>query len=98
DGAELPIGWHRVNPGVDVDAVISPTPLITVDEFKLRVGGWAESLQTATNAAGLRRLLSLATDDLHNAIAERYSVAWMDHPATRATERTAMLAALATHG
>ena len=98
-GASLYVGLVSIIGGVDVDGVITPTPLISVDEFKARVGSWPESLQTATTATGLRRTLALATSELYEAIADRYagpsSLGW---GTTAAARRSEMLASLATPG
>lgn len=96
DGADEFAGLVSVVAGAGA-GTISPTPLITIGEFKARVGSWPESLQTGTTTAGLRRTLSKATADLHNAIADRYSQAFRGGMgADEATRRAAMMTSLAT--
>lgn len=95
DGVPAYLGTFTIVPGANADAVLSPTPLISVAEFKARVGTWPESLQTGATGAGLRKILSLATADLHNHIADRYAIAYRG--ATYHAERRAeFFAALAT--
>jgi hypothetical protein len=97
DGVAGYLGTIPIVAGVDAGAVLSPTPLITVEEFRARVGGWAETLQTGTTGAGLRRTLSLATADLHDLIADRYSLRWHG-TSLWATERAAFVTAMTTSG
>lgn len=95
DGATSLVGHINLIAGVDSAGTISPAPLITITEFKARCGSWAESLQTTVTAAGLKRVLSLATADLHAAIVDRYSQSFRGG-SSEATARSDMQTSLAT--
>lgn len=97
DGAKVYVGLVSIVADLDASGTISPTPLITVKQFKQRVGSWPESLQTATTTAGLRQTLSLATLDLHTAIADRYSQSFRGGPGSdETTRRDALMTVLLT--
>jgi hypothetical protein len=96
DGAKVYVGLVSILAGAGADT-IAPTPLISTTEFKTRAGSWPESLQTGTTTAGLKRTLSKATADLHNAIADRYSQSFRGGiGADETTRRAALMTVLAT--
>lgn len=70
DGATAPVGHATMIGGVGA-GVLVPAPLIGIEELKATVGSWPEALQSSATLAGLRRTLSLATEDLYSALADR---------------------------
>lgn len=91
DGATRVVGTLTFVGGIGTGE-IAPDPLITIAEMRAIVGNWYESLQTLATTAGLKRSLSQATDDLYEAIAQRYAA---DTPRNLyATRRAAMRASL----